>query len=119
MLSEAIIRQYAHGARVSPAVAGQDRRAGGGRAATLARQPLPHRRAAARAAPPPRTHSARASELSGVQQADISRIERGETQPTTVTARRLADALGADFGFYETDTAGKAVPVEPASVKAA
>jgi DNA-binding XRE family transcriptional regulator len=59
------------------------------------------------------------SELSGVQQADISRIERGETRPTTVTARRLADALGADFGFYETDTAGKAIPVEPASVKAA
>lgn len=61
----------------------------------------------------------RLSELSGVQQADISRIERGETQPTTVTARRLAEALGADFGFYETDTAGKPIPVEPASVKAA
>jgi DNA-binding XRE family transcriptional regulator len=59
------------------------------------------------------------SELSGVQQADISRIERGETQPTTVTAKRLADALGADFGFYETDTAGKVVAIEPASVKAA
>ncbi|MGP0100350.1 MAG: helix-turn-helix domain-containing protein [Solirubrobacteraceae bacterium] len=55
------------------------------------------------------------SALSGIQQADISRIERGETQPTTVTARRLADALGADFGFYEVDTAGKAVPVEPVS----
>jgi len=61
----------------------------------------------------------RLSELSGVQQADISRIERGETQATTVTAKRLAEALGADFGFYETDTAGKTVPVEPASVKAA
>jgi DNA-binding XRE family transcriptional regulator len=61
----------------------------------------------------------RLSELSGVQQADISRIERGETQPTTVTAKRLADALGADFGFYETDTTGKVVAVEPASVKAA
>jgi DNA-binding XRE family transcriptional regulator len=61
----------------------------------------------------------RLSELSGIQQADISRIERGETQPTTVTAKRLADALGADFGFYETDTAGKTVPVEPATVKAA
>jgi transcriptional regulator with XRE-family HTH domain len=59
------------------------------------------------------------SELSGVQQADISRIERGETQPTTVTARRLAQALGADFGFYEVDTAGKPIPVEPAAVKAA
>lgn len=61
----------------------------------------------------------RLSELSGIQQADISRIERGETQPTTVTARRLAAALGADFGFYETDTTGKTMPIEPASVKAA
>jgi DNA-binding XRE family transcriptional regulator len=59
------------------------------------------------------------SELSGIQQADISRIERGETQPTTVTAKRLANALGADFGFYETDTTGKIIIVEPASVKAA
>lgn len=61
----------------------------------------------------------RLSECSGVQQADISRIERGETQPTTVTARRLAEALDADFGFYEIDAAGKAVAVEPISVKAA
>jgi DNA-binding XRE family transcriptional regulator len=61
----------------------------------------------------------RLSELSGVQQADISRIERGETQPTTVTAKRLADALGADFGFYEIDTKGKVIPVEPAPAKAA
>ncbi len=34
-------------------------------------------------------------------------------------AKRLADALGVDFGFYEIDTAGKIVPVEPASAKAA
>jgi DNA-binding XRE family transcriptional regulator len=59
------------------------------------------------------------SELSGIQQADISRIECGETHPTTVTAKRLADALGADFGFYETDAAGKVIAVEPAFVKAA
>ena len=59
------------------------------------------------------------SELSGVQQADISRIERGETQPTTVTAMRLAAALGADFGFYEIDIEGKIAPVEPISIKAA
>jgi hypothetical protein len=32
---------------------------------------------------------------------------------------RLAEALGVDFGFYETDTTGKVIPVEPASVKAA
>jgi DNA-binding XRE family transcriptional regulator len=61
----------------------------------------------------------RLSELSGIQQADISRIERGATQPTTVTAGRLAKALGADFGFYVTDTKGKTAPVEPAVVKAA
>jgi transcriptional regulator with XRE-family HTH domain len=61
----------------------------------------------------------RLSELSGIQQADISRIECGETHPTTVTAKRLADALGADFGFYETDTAGNPIPVEPASAEAA
>jgi DNA-binding XRE family transcriptional regulator len=59
------------------------------------------------------------SKLSGIQQADISRIERGETQPTAITLKRLADALDVDFGFYETDAAGKAVPVEPASIKAA
>jgi DNA-binding XRE family transcriptional regulator len=61
----------------------------------------------------------RLSELSGIQQADISRIERGETQPTTVTASRLAQALGADFGFYETDATGRTAPIEPASVEAA
>jgi DNA-binding XRE family transcriptional regulator len=61
----------------------------------------------------------RLSELSGIQQADISRIERGDTQPTSITAKRLADALGADFGFYETDTTGKVTAVEPAAVKVA
>ena len=62
--------------------------------------------------------SAGLSELTGVQQADISRIERGETLSTTVTAMRLADALGADFGFYEFDTKGKAFSIEPVSIKA-
>lgn len=61
----------------------------------------------------------RLSELSGIQQADISRIEQGETQPTTITARRLADALGAEFGFYEIDATGKVIPVAPVSVRAA
>ncbi len=42
----------------------------------------------------------------------ISRVERGETQPTTVTARRLADALGADFGC-QTDTAAKPYEFSP------
>jgi DNA-binding phage protein len=34
------------------------------------------------------------SELAGVQQAEISRIERGSGNPTAATLLRLADALG-------------------------
>ena len=34
------------------------------------------------------------SELAGIQQAEISRIERGAGNPTAVTLLRLADALG-------------------------
>jgi len=34
------------------------------------------------------------SELSGVTQADISRIERGAGNPTEATLQRLAEALG-------------------------
>lgn len=36
----------------------------------------------------------RLSELSGVPQADISRIERGAGNPTEATLQRLAEALG-------------------------
>ncbi len=34
------------------------------------------------------------SELTGIQQAEISRIERGAGNPTAATLLRLADALG-------------------------
>lgn len=34
--------------------------------------------------------------LSGIDQGDISRIERGTTSPTARTLQRVADALGAD-----------------------
>ncbi|PPF78903.1 hypothetical protein C5B96_13790 [Subtercola sp. Z020] len=34
------------------------------------------------------------SELTGIQQAEISRIERGTGNPTAATLLRLADALG-------------------------
>ena len=39
---------------------------------------------------------AQLAERCGVDQADISRIERGSTSPTTKTLQRIADALGAE-----------------------
>lgn len=36
------------------------------------------------------------AELTGIDQGDISRIERGATSPTARTLQRVADALGAD-----------------------
>lgn len=48
------------------------------------------------------------SELSrrtGVNQAEISRIERGSGNPTEKTLFRLADALGADLQLVERDIA--------------
>jgi ribosome-binding protein aMBF1 (putative translation factor) len=36
------------------------------------------------------------AERSGIDQADISRIERGSTSPTARTLQRIADALDAD-----------------------
>jgi DNA-binding XRE family transcriptional regulator len=39
---------------------------------------------------------AQVAERAGVAQADISRIERGSTHPTTKTLQRIADALDAD-----------------------
>ncbi len=41
------------------------------------------------------------AERCGVDQADISRIERGETSPTTRTLQRIADALDADVRLVE------------------
>jgi ribosome-binding protein aMBF1 (putative translation factor) len=47
------------------------------------------------------------AELSGIAQADISRIERGQIAPTTSTLIKLAEALGAQIQFVlsvdETD----------------
>jgi DNA-binding XRE family transcriptional regulator len=37
----------------------------------------------------------------GVDQGDISRIERGETSPTMRTMQRIADALGAEVHLVE------------------
>lgn len=53
------------------------------------------------------------SERSGVQQADISRIERGDMAPTGPTFAKLAHALGVEFGFYRAAGAGRAEPVRP------
>lgn len=39
------------------------------------------------------------AELSGIAQADISRIERGQIAPTTSTLIKLAEALGAQIQF--------------------
>ena len=39
------------------------------------------------------------SEISGVDQADISRIERGAGNPTEATLQRLAEALGRKLGL--------------------
>ncbi len=37
------------------------------------------------------------AEKCGMDQADISRIERGSTSPTTLVLQRIADALDADL----------------------
>lgn len=37
----------------------------------------------------------------GIDQADISRIERGATSPTARTLQRIADALNADLKLVE------------------
>lgn len=39
------------------------------------------------------------AKLSGIAQADISRIERGQIAPTTPTLLKLAEALGAQIQF--------------------
>ena len=40
---------------------------------------------------------AQLADRSGIDQADISRLERGATSPTARTLQRVADALGADL----------------------
>ena len=44
---------------------------------------------------------AQLAEQTGIDQADISRIERGSTHPTEKTLLRIADALGAELRFVE------------------
>ncbi len=44
---------------------------------------------------------AQLAERTGIDQADISRIERGSTHPTEKTLRRIADALGAELRLVE------------------
>jgi transcriptional regulator with XRE-family HTH domain len=43
------------------------------------------------------------SELCGIQQAEISRIERGVSNPTAATLLRLADALGQKLTLVPAD----------------
>lgn len=43
------------------------------------------------------------SELTGIQQAEISRIERGAGNPTAATLLRLADALGQKLTLVPTE----------------
>jgi XRE family transcriptional regulator, regulator of sulfur utilization len=42
------------------------------------------------------------AELSGIDQAEISRIERGQGNPTTTTLGALTKALGADLRLVPT-----------------
>ena len=44
---------------------------------------------------------AQLAERCGVDQGDISRIERGSTSPTARTLQRIADALDADVRLVE------------------
>jgi ribosome-binding protein aMBF1 (putative translation factor) len=50
----------------------------------------------------------------GVDQGDISRIERGETSPTTRTLQRIADALGADLRLVEREQSEVSQLADPA-----
>ncbi|MGH3327924.1 MAG: helix-turn-helix domain-containing protein [Streptomycetales bacterium] len=54
------------------------------------------------------------AELSGVAQADISRIERGMIAPTVPTLIKLADALGAQIQFVLPPTDDNAPDAETA-----
>ena len=40
------------------------------------------------------------SEASGIQQADISRIEKGSANPSVKTLQRIADALGTSLNIF-------------------
>jgi ribosome-binding protein aMBF1 (putative translation factor) len=45
------------------------------------------------------------AELTGIDQGDISRIERGSANPTERTLSRIADALGAQLRLVESSHA--------------
>jgi ribosome-binding protein aMBF1 (putative translation factor) len=47
---------------------------------------------------------AQLAERCGIDQADISRIERGSTSPTARSLQRIADALGADLRLVDRAT---------------
>lgn len=55
------------------------------------------------------------AELSGVTQADISRIERGQVAPTTQTLLKLTAALGVEIQFVLTQPG--ASPAESISLR--
>jgi len=55
------------------------------------------------------------AELSGVTQADISRIERGQIAPTTQTLLKLTTALGVEIQFVLTEAG--TVPQESISLR--
>lgn len=55
------------------------------------------------------------AELSGVAQADISRIERGQIAPTTHTLLRLTTALGVEIQFVLAE--GGAAADQPISLR--
>jgi XRE family transcriptional regulator, regulator of sulfur utilization len=56
------------------------------------------------------------SSLSGVQQADISRIERGRVEATTSTIQRLLDALDARVLVEILPASGVAEQPQPSDV---
>jgi DNA-binding XRE family transcriptional regulator len=60
---------------------------------------------------------ARLAKLSGVGQADISRIEGGRANPTVGTLAAVARSLGMGLGLVPLDerTAGRAAPAKPAA----
>ena len=82
----------------APARRGAERRGG-------LRTDLPARCSGAGAAGAPRPHPDRAARKTGIDQGDISRIERGSIFSNEKTLLRLADALGAEWRMVDKATA--------------
>ncbi len=53
------------------------------------------------------------AERCGIDQGDISRIERGSTSPTARTLQRIAEALGADVRLVDRGTMDRPLPIAP------